>query len=393
MDQFGLNRDYLKDRKVCVTGRLFSLTHAELAALVEGCGGTFLSQPLRCGFLLVVGDDGWPADDDASPTRIFTMARKLKAAGYAIEFITEEEFLTRVGLAEPAGVLRGLHTISDLARILNLAPARIRRWMQSGLIEPVATLHRLAYFNFHQVAFAKRLSELVARGASLAAIRAGLEQVRSCLGQHTPVVTQIANLQRDGRIVLRLGDRLVDAAGQTYFDFDANAADDAVAIPTWCELAEVAQLFSEALALEDSGRLTEAALRYERAIALEPEDPVLRFNLGNSLYAIGNAHRAAHCYREAVELDPDYAEAWNNLGNALAELRQFDDAIAALQTAIGIVPDYADAHFNLAEVLAQAGRDREAAEHQAAHERLNTADRLFAHRTQLLRIFREEAGV
>ena len=42
-----LNCDYLKDQKVCVTGRLVSLTHAELAELVRSCGGTFIRTPKR----------------------------------------------------------------------------------------------------------------------------------------------------------------------------------------------------------------------------------------------------------------------------------------------------------------------------------------------------------
>src|SRR5687768_2725124 len=174
-----LNHDYLRQRKVCVTGRLFSMTHAELAELTQALGGTFLRYPTRSSFLLLIGDDGWPAENDGSPSQILDRAQKLRAYGYRIDFVTEEEFLEEVGLTEPAGAIRGQHTISDLARMLNVTSVRLRHWLRIGLIQPVQSTNRLAYFDFHQVAFAKRLCELLDGGASLGAIRDGIERVRS----------------------------------------------------------------------------------------------------------------------------------------------------------------------------------------------------------------------
>jgi superkiller protein 3 len=136
--------------------------------------------------------------------------------------------------------------------------------------------------------------------------------------------------------------------------------------------------------------LPQAAQVYQRAIALEPHDPVLRFNLGNVLYGLGRAGEAAASFREAVRIDREYAEAWNNLGNALAELGELDDATSALQQAVRIVPEYADVHFNLADVLRRAGQSGAAAKHQALYEKYSSANRLLAHRARLLRVFRDE---
>lgn len=394
MDELGsLNRDYVKDRKVCATGRLVSLTHDQLARLVEACGGTFIRYPTRSSIVLVIGDDGWPSEDDGSPSRVFKRARELRALGYPIDFVSEDDFLQRIGLTQNAEAIRGLHTIGDLARILGVSPVRIRRWVRSGLIEPVASAHRLAYFDFHQVAFARRISELLDSGASLASIRRGIEEIRDLLPQQQSqdALARLAKWERSGRILVRLDDKLIDGGGQTYFDFEAaEGAEATVAAPTCEDFAEVAHLFDAALQREDDDQPQEAADLYRRAVALQPTDPILHFNLGNVLFGLGRAEDAAACYREALRHDPGYAEAWNNLGNACAELSQWNDAAEALRSALRLVPGYADAHYNLAGVLKRLGRPSESAHHWRAYQEHSSADRLLAQRESVLRIFRGE---
>ena len=69
-----LNVDYLKGRKVCATGRLVSMTHAELAKLVVACGGTYLRSPCRGSMILVVGEQSWLAERGTAG-RTFDRAR------------------------------------------------------------------------------------------------------------------------------------------------------------------------------------------------------------------------------------------------------------------------------------------------------------------------------
>ena len=72
-------QNFLKSRKVCVTGQLATMTHAELAALVESAGGTFLPGPRRTGFVLVVGSSG--DVDKGCPTRSLRRANRLRTCG------------------------------------------------------------------------------------------------------------------------------------------------------------------------------------------------------------------------------------------------------------------------------------------------------------------------
>ena len=68
-------------------------------------------------------------------------------------------------------------------------------------------------------------------------------------------------------------------------------------------------------------------------------------------------------YRMALEIQPDNALVRNNLGAALANLGQLDEAIVQFQQALEIKHDDAGSHRNIAHAMAAQGRLAEAAAH------------------------------
>ena len=365
---------WLRDKRVAVTGRLVSMTHADFAELVVAQGGEFVPLPTRGTNLLVIGQEGWPLEVDGRQTVSLVRARRLRALGNAIEFLTEETFYGRLELAAPQSTVRRRSTINQLSRLLEIPGRRLRAWMRMGLIEPVEVVHRLAYFDFHQVASAKSLCELISAGVGPQQVRESLEQLRTWLPDVDTPLAQLRLLQSNGRLLVRLADdRLAEPSGQLHFDFVTAGSDPPATVVFGGKTAE--EWFEEALDLEERGRPVEAAAAYREAVGLEPDDPVLHFNLGNALFACNEPAVASEHFRQAITADPCYVEAWNNLGNALDALADYGAAIDAYERALQLMPSYADAHYNLAETLAKVGRDQDAARHLRRYHQFEPASR------------------
>jgi protein O-GlcNAc transferase len=97
-----------------------------------------------------------------------------------------------------------------------------------------------------------------------------------------------------------------------------------------------------------------------QALALEPGNPLFRYDLGNILFRMGNIPGAVGCYRAATRLQPGHAEAHNNMGVALFELGQLSQAVASYQRALVARPEYPEALNNLGNALKELGHVDEA---------------------------------
>jgi tetratricopeptide (TPR) repeat protein len=239
-------------------------------------------------------------------------------------------------------------TIGDLSRILRVPPWRIRGWAKLGLVTPLDFGPR-KLFDFRQASLAKRLCDLLERGQSLAAIRRSLQQLRRWLPEDDLLpLSHVAHVQCD-RLLIRLGRRLLDPAGQEHFDFEEDA--DSTLTTLFPADADLDHLFEQALDCEDAGELHQAADLYRCAIAIDPQEPVLHFNLGNVLYGLGRLDESLASLQQAVEHDRDYAEAWNNLGNVQGELGLYYDAVRSLRRSLALWPGYRLAKSNLSQLL------------------------------------------
>lgn len=359
----GGDTERLQGAKIALTGRFAAITQQEAAELSVRFGGEYVvGLPTRHTDYLVVGSAAPPLAGDGHPTASLQRARHLQSCGYSIEIITEEAFLSKLGLVEHDAAVHQRYTVAQLSRIVGVSRDRIRSWVRLGLIEPVQTVHRLDFFDYQQVTTAKLLCELVAGGLPLSRIREGLQRMHGWLSGMDRPLCQLSVLEQNGRLLVRLNDgRLAETSGQLQLEFPDPDADCALAMQAASKTAD--DWFQEALEYENEGDFSAAAAAYQEAILLEPNDPILHFNLGNTLYATDRRQDAVDHFRQAVELDVEYVEAWNNLGTVLAELDEYDDSIVAFHRALAVFPLYADAHFNLGDVFAAIGQEEDACRH------------------------------
>ncbi|HET6325142.1 MAG TPA: tetratricopeptide repeat protein, partial [Planctomycetaceae bacterium] len=101
-------------------------------------------------------------------------------------------------------------------------------------------------------------------------------------------------------------------------------------------------------ALFDQSRIDEALAQYQRAIELEPRDPISHAHLGDRLHYLKRFGEAANRYRVAVQLDEGSAELHVGLGLGLHGLGQYEAARREFERALELDRKSPQAHAGLA---------------------------------------------
>ncbi len=114
-----------------------------------------------------------------------------------------------------------------------------------------------------------------------------------------------------------------------------------------------------AMALERMGHLHKALITYERAFALDPDDPDLLLNLGLTAWNQKMIPEAENMFRLFIGARPDSPLGYNNLGTIQSDMGRSTTAIETLRAAIYRMPAEAILWNSLATVLAENGRAEE----------------------------------
>ena len=363
----------LAGERVSFTGTLASMTHKEAHARVVECGGTAAEHVSRQSTMLVIGEEGWPLESDGKPSVKLQHAEKFNAEGLDIRIVKESEWLEFVGLDGWREELHRRCTPAMLSQMLNVSVHEIRRWERMGLIKAVAHVCRLPYFDFQEVAGARRLAELVAAGVPIHEIQSSLAKLQTVVGVGERPLAQLEILAGGKHILYRDGaGRLKTATGQRMFDFAGPPRNEQpeteslrlpVESPPDRSRWKSSDWFDEARRQADEGQLAPAVEMLRMSLMDEPDAPDVHFYLAEVLYRQGKTAGALERYYIAVEQDHNYLEAWTQIGCLLSELGEFTSAIDAFDIALDIHGDYPDAHLHKAEALHHAGRTAEAVVH------------------------------
>jgi len=386
----------LQGERVAFTGTLASMTHAQAHDVTVEHGGEALTHVTGRTTMLVVGEEGWPLDDDGHASMKLQEAVEQINQGTPLQILRESEWLRLLGLEQRDRDVQRVFTPAMLQQKLGIPVTLVRRWERLGLIQPVQRVYRLPYFDFQEVAGVRRLQEMLAAGIPRDRIEASL----SSLLEHFPSIdhplAQLAILSRDSNVLYRDAAGLVEArTGQRFFDFDdddqADETPDAVAHPGVAAQILPSGDVTDAdeqpdtirmpqISLADPERWTAedwfdqgcrqlidgdaaSAIESLRMAAVEcPDDPEIHFYLASALFQTGNTAGALERYHMAVELDHEYIEAWTQLGCVRHLQGDLDGALAAFDIALTSHPDFAEAIYHKAQTLSDAGRVEEAVE-------------------------------
>lgn len=365
----------LARRRVAFVGKLAGMSRREAQQFIRQRGGLPIERLEDGPDVVVLGEAELPLGDAADVLAGNDTLRVAADEG-RLSVITETQLWQQLGFVEGERNIHRLYTPAMLADLLGVEVAVIRRWQRRGLIVPAREVRRLAYFDFQEVATARRLAELVAAGVSPAQIERKLSALRRLAPGVERPLAQLSVIVEGKELLLRQGDGLLEPGGQLRFDFEAPSLDRsqmppsigaplprAVEAPQAGELPSVEDMRGWAARLDDEGQLDLAAEVYRTALVAGGPDAELCFLLAELLYRLGDLSAARERYYMAIELDEDYVEARANLGCVLAETGQQELAVAAFEGALAYHRDYPDVHYHLARTLDELGRRDEAELH------------------------------
>lgn len=263
------------------------------------------------------------------------------------------------------------YTTKDVARVLGLTVAQVRRFARDGFLTPP--------FSFKDLVILRAAKGLVAARIPTRRIRGALKRLRAQLPRGRSLAELRITAEGD-RIVVSDGEATWSPeSGQTQLDFAVSdlatraapvarraariareSADDLTALD-WYEMG----LELEAVDAE------EARDAYRRALELDAHHADAHVNLGRLLHEEDRVVEAERHYRQALAADPEHATAAFDLGIALEDLRRPADAIDAYRRALAVDARLADAHYNLARLYERQGKKAAALRHWSAYRRLS----------------------
>jgi tetratricopeptide (TPR) repeat protein len=307
------------------------MKRADAFALVAARGGKPRQGVTRDTRVLIVGELGWPLQDDGRPSNSLSAAKS-----YGVPIVSERKFLEWVGKS-PAEQQAKTYTAAQLAALSRLPGEVVEQLAMFGLIEA-----RGGLYGFRDLAAARQVAQLIGAGTPLSLITRSLRDIRKWLPD-----AGLSNLklfpESSDRILVEQVQGRTDSKGQFVLAVEG-AGEDADAA------------FAQAQVAEEAGNHAAAETLYRRVMKLDPADAAAPFNLGNLLRGRQRFVEAEAAYRSAVKADPKFAAAWHNLADLLDEGGRLAEAVECQKRALDVDPDYVDAMFNMALYLQRLER-------------------------------------
>ena len=265
------------------------------------------------------------------------------------------------------------YSFSDAARILDLAPSRLRYWHRTALVPSSGSIGDQPAFGFRDLVCIRTIRELLDRGVPLRRIRRSIQSIQQRIPDlEGEVLGSLRVWMEDtGRVVIRHEGALVEPDGQLVLDFqlappsvedlrpvrpDPNEAGP--------DLDRALECFERGCRLDsDASTYAEAVDAYREAVQADPEFTDAYCNLGTVHYNRGEKDVARLCYERALALDPTHVEANFNLANLLEEMGRDEAALRHYKTAMAVDPCYADLQLNVALLYEKLGLPRRGREH------------------------------
>lgn len=280
-----------------------------------------------------------------------------------------------------------VYTVAEVAKILDLAPERVRSFVRQGLVPETRGPRGEFRFSFQDLLMLRTARGLYDARVPARRVQAALTALRAQLPQDRPVSAVQVFAEGDHVVVQDADAKWEPASGQTLFDFEVADLEEKVArlAPRGEEddddpvsaLAADPELVYDAddwcdhgVALEPAD-LDRARDAYRRSLELDPWHLEARLNLARLLHDTERHAPAERHLELAAARHPNSAAVafqrallWEDMGRTEASIEAFEHAIA-------LDPTHKGAHLNLSRLLERLGESQRALQVLAAFKRLN----------------------
>ncbi len=264
----------------------------------------------------------------------------------------------------------------DVARMLALPEAEVRRFARAGFVAPRRGPRNALLFSFQDLVLLRAAAALVEARLPPARVRRALRRLKAQLPADRALASVQVTAEGEEIVVRDGGARWQPESGQVLLDFEVKDLAHQVAplVRAAARARSPARLDAESWYQWgcdlDGGAPAEAREAYRRALAIDPGHAGAHLNLGRLLHEGGDAHGAELHYRRALASPALRAIAAFDLGVALEDQGRDDEALLAYARALEADRALADAHFNASRILERMGRPADALRHLAKYRRL-----------------------
>jgi DNA-binding transcriptional MerR regulator/Tfp pilus assembly protein PilF len=275
------------------------------------------------------------------------------------------------------------YSLSDVARILKVSPARLRYWERTDLVQAPAKVESRAEFEFRDLVCLRGIVSLLEQGVPLRRIRRNVEALRKRLPEiDDPLRSLRLWVEGSDRVVVRHDGILLEPDGQAVLDFGSESAGEdgvtsigrAMTLSASDAAAAAEECFAQGCGLDsDSATFDQAIECYLEGLRLQPGFADCHCNLGAVYYNQGKRVAARRCFVRCLEIDSQHVEANINLANLLEEDGEDDQALRHYRAAFAADPLYPDLHINMALLYEKLGRSTQAERHWRRYLQLDAS--------------------
>jgi DNA-binding transcriptional MerR regulator len=263
--------------------------------------------------------------------------------------------------------LTDLFSGTEIARLLDVTPARLRTLDRAGVVSPTGRRKGRRAYTFSDLIALRTAQTLLSQRVRLRDVTRAVSALKRTLPKVARPLQELRIVSDGQSVVVHTQDGAFEPlTGQMVLDFDVKTLrEDVVRVlrpSAGRERARTAyELYLRASQLdEDPSTMDDAERLYGEAIQLDPWLAIAYTNLGNIRFRRHDAQGAETLYRRALEIDARQPEAQYNLGYVMLERGEPELSIPLFHGAIEADPKFSDAYFNLAMAYEQIGETQKA---------------------------------